>query len=422
MSPRQQHSNRADRDLDIVVFGATGFVGRLLAEYLAAHSPAGTRIALAGRSRERLESVRDQLGPAASGWPIKVADAGSRRSMSELANSTRVVATTVGPYAKFGMPLVGACAKAGTHYADLTGEVLFVHRSIDAYHDTACETGARIVHSCGFDSIPSDIGVWRAHAQAQADGAGSLTDTALIVRTMKGGFSGGTIDSMRNQLAEVGSDRSLSKIVADPYALSPDRAAEPDGGDERDSFAISYDSDLGGWVGPFVMASYNTRIVRRSNALLGWQYGRRFRYRELMGFGSGVTAPATAATMTVGLGAFAAAMGFGPTRKLLDRMLPAPGEGPSAEQRRKGRFRVDIHARTTDGARYVSTVAAQGDPGYAATSVMLGESALSLALDEVHLPDRAGVLTPATAMGGALADRLEAADFNLRVRSVGEGD
>jgi short subunit dehydrogenase-like uncharacterized protein len=211
------------------------------------------------------------------------------------------------------------------------------------------------------------------------------------------------------------------RVVGDPHALSPERSAEPELGKERDLRGVEHDGELGTWLGPFLMASINTRVVRRSNALQDWAYGRRFRYREVSGFGSGLAAPVKAVASTAGLGALAAGLAFGPTRALLDRVLPGPGEGPNERSREAGFFRIEIHARTSSGARYVCRVAAQGDPGYAATSVMLGESALCLALDGDHLPSRAGVLTPATAMGTALVDRLRAAGFKFETAREGSG-
>jgi short subunit dehydrogenase-like uncharacterized protein len=397
-----------DRELDVVVHGATGFVGRLTAEYLAAHAPDGARIGLGGRSEERLAQVREGLGPAAAGWPLLVADSGDRAALDALAARTRVVATTVGPYRRYGIELVAACAQAGTHYADLTGEVLFMRETIDRFHAAAAASGARIVHSCGFDSIPSDLGVLLAREAAGADGAGALEDTTLAVTSLRGGFSGGTLASMKGQLDEMRSDRALARTVMDPYALSPDRAAEPDLGPERELRGVARDDELG-WLGPFVMAGINTRVVRRSNALQDWAYGRRFRYREVMTFGTGPDAPLKAAAVTAGTAALAAGLSFGPTRAVLDRVLPDPGEGPSEAAREKGSFRIEVHAHTESGARYVTRVAAQGDPGYKATAVMLGESALCLALDADALPRRAGVLTPATGMGDALVARLRAA-------------
>jgi short subunit dehydrogenase-like uncharacterized protein len=411
-----------DRALDVVVFGATGFVGRLVAEYLAAHTPDGVGVGLAGRSEERLAQVREGLGRAAEDWPLVTANSDDPSSLEALARTTRVVATTVGPYRRGGLALVNACAAAGTHYADLSGEVLFMRESAERHHDAAAASGARIVHACGFDSIPSDLGVLLLHQAARADGVGDLEATTLVVQGMKGGVSGGTVASLKGQLDEIKGRSDLQRIVADPYALSPDRAAEPDLGPERDLRGVERDDQLGIWVGPFVMAAANTRVVRRSNALQDWAYGRRFRYREVTGFGSGPAAPVKAGAMTAGLGALQAGLNLAPTRGLLDRLLPDPGEGPDEDSRRNGFFRIEIHGRTSSGARYVSRVAAKGDPGYAATAVMLGETALCLALDRDRLPDRAGVLTPATAMGAALVDRLRAAGQTFEAaRRQGEG-
>ncbi|HWG14140.1 MAG TPA: saccharopine dehydrogenase NADP-binding domain-containing protein, partial [Streptosporangiaceae bacterium] len=395
-----------DRELDVVVFGATGFAGRLVAGYLAANAPPGVRIGLAGRSRERLARVRDGLGGAASAWPLLIADSGDPPSLAALAGSARVVATTVGPYYRQGLPLVEACARAGTDYADLAGEVLFLRESIGRCHELAQSTGARIVHCCGFDSIPSDLGVLRLHQAARADDAGNLEDTTLVVTALRGGVSGGTLAAMTGQLDEVRASAEHRRAVADPYAISPDRAAEPRLGGERDRYRVRYQADLGIWTGPFVMAGINTRVVRRSNAVQDWAYGRRFRYREVTGFGRGPAAPVLAAAVSGGLVALAAGLAFRPSRALLGRLLPRPGEGPSDKTQQAGFFRMEIHTRTSAGARYRARVEARGDPGYAATSVMFGESALCLALDRDRLPARAGVLTPATAMGDVLAGRL----------------
>jgi short subunit dehydrogenase-like uncharacterized protein len=411
-------SERGDRELDIVVFGATGFVGRLVAGYLADHAPAGVRIGLAGRSGQRLADIRAQLGAAASDWPLVVADSGDLASVEVLARMARVVATTVGPYRRQGITLVEACAREGTDYADLSGEVLFLRESIDRCHDLAADTGARIVHCCGFDSIPSDLGVLLLHQAARADDAGDLEDTTLVVKAMRGGVSGGTLASGMGQWQEMRSSAERRRQAEDPYALSPDRAAEPDLGDERDLDWLSYDGDLRMWVGPFLMAGINTRVVRRSNALQGWAYGRRFRYREVTGFGATPAAPVLGAAVSTALKALAAGLAFGPSRTLLGQLLPAPGEGPSENTRRKGHFRIEIHAHTAGGARYLSKIEARGDPGYAATSVMLGQSALCLALDRGLLPDRAGVLTPATAMGAALAGRLRSAGHTLATQRI----
>lgn len=405
-----------DRDLDVVLFGASGFVGRLTAEHLAAHAPAGTRIALAGRSRERLAAVARDLGPRAADWPLVVADASDESSLRRLAESTHVVVSTVGPYLRHGLPLVQACARAGTHYADLTGEVLFVRRSIDAADEAARASGARIVHSCGFDSVPSDLAVLLAHEWARAHDAGPLASATLEVLSARGGFSGGTVDSLRLQLDTARRDEDARRLVGDPYALSPDRVAEPDLGPQRDAFRPHRRAATGDWVAPFVMASYNTRVVRRSNALLDHAYGPRLRYAEVMAF-SGRAAALKAGAVTGVLAGLTGLLAVGPVRPLLDRLLPAPGTGPSERTRSTGRFRLRVDARTESGRRATVTVAAQGDPGYAATAVMLGQSALSLALDGDRLPARAGVLTPATGIGTALADRLRDRGFTLDVEA-----
>jgi short subunit dehydrogenase-like uncharacterized protein len=314
----------------------------------------------------------------------------------------------VGPYRKYGIPLVEACANAGTHYADLTGEPLFMRETIDRFDGVARDSGARIVHNCGFDSIPSDVGVLLLH-----EAAGELEETTLVVRRMRGGVSGGTLDSMRGQVDEVRADRSVLKVLGDPYALSPDRGAEPDLGPERDLRGAEYSAELGTWFGPFVMAGINTRVVRRSNALQQWAYGRRFRYREVMAFGDGTGGRLRALAVAGGLGAVVAGMAIPPARLVLDRVLPDPGEGPKEELVRGGHYDIEIHARTPPGERWMCRVAAKGDPGYGATSVILGESALCLALDADRLPEGGGVLTPATAMGDVLIERLRVSGVTI---------
>ena len=392
------------RDLDVVLFGATGFVGKLTAEYLARAAPDDARIGLAGRSQERLEGVREELGARAADWPLIVADSKDGAALAELAARTTAVATTVGPYRRYGMALVEACAGTGTHYADLTGETLFMRETIERFDGSAKTSGARIVHTCGFDSIPSDIGVLVLH-----EAAGGLAETTLVVRRARGGVSGGTLASLKGTVDDVKRDRSLARVLGDPYALSPDRDTEPELGNEADLRGAEYSEELGTWFGPFVMAAVNTRVVRRSNALQEWAYGRDFRYREVMAFGSGLLGRAKALGVGGGMAALAAGLALPPTRLVLDRVLPGPGSGPKEDLVREGFFVIEIHARTPAGERWVCRVEAQGDPGYGATSVMLGQSALCLALDGARLPDRAGVLTPATAMGRVLADRLRAA-------------
>jgi short subunit dehydrogenase-like uncharacterized protein len=421
---------RSPREFDIVLFGATGFVGRLTAQHLAAEADPRQRIALAGRSLPRLREVAAELGTAAEHWPLLVVDAGDERGVADLAARASVVVTTVGPYAKYGVALVRACAEAGTHYCDLTGEVLFVHRSIAANHDTAKRTGARIVHACGFDSIPSDLGVMLTAEAARADGA-ELGRTHLAVRSLKGGFSGGTIDSARTQVDELKADRTARRVVGDPWALADGpRPQRPPGATSRPrrgglgglvdtvvrASPVKRDADNGHFTGPFVMAAFNTRIVARSASLLG--YGDDFRYVEFTDFGGGATGALSAGAMSVGLGAGLIGLGFGPTRVVLDRVLPKPGDGPSLAAQEAGRLRVDVTAEATNGARYRTTVTVPYDPGYLGTAYMLGQAALALVEDGDRLPDAAGVLTPATAIGAPLVERLRAHRFTLETERL----
>lgn len=412
-------SPRAEHQFDLVLFGASSFVGKLTAAYLAENVPTDFRVALAGRSHERLEAVRSGLSGVAAEWPILLADSNDDKSLASMARSTGVVVTTVGPYAKYGLPLVLACAEAGTDYADLTGEPLFMRKSIDAAQAIAEKSGARVVHTCGFDSIPSDLGVLALHEAARAAGAGNLGETTLVAKATKGGFSGGTIDSMKVQIDTVKSDPQARRLAADPYALSPDRSAEPDGSDECDSMGVSRDPETGDFLAPFVMAPVNTRVVRRSNALMDHAYGTDLRYREVMNAGSGPIGAAKATGVVAGLGGLVAGLAFRPTRALLDRLLPDPGEGPSEKSRDKGFFRMETTTATSSGRRFRCRIEAPGDPGYKATAVMLGQAGLCLAQDRDSTPKVSGVLTPATALGGVLTDRLRKAGHTYEVDEIG---
>lgn len=408
------------RQHDIVLYGATGFVGRLTAEHLARHTPADVHVALAGRNHDKLDAIRAQLPGDASNWPVLTADSSDVDSLRALAESSRVVISTVGPYARYGLPLVGACAGAGTDYVDLTGEVLFVRDSIDRFHEEAAHTGARIVHSCGFDSIPSDLGAFVLAERVRTDEAGDLGDTTLYM-TMKGGVSGGTVASARQQLAEVRKDPVRRRVATDKFALSPDRDNEPRG-EWRDEVAVRYSPEIDAWTAPFVMATFNTRIVRRSNALLQHAYGPSFRYREVQRTGRGLRGRLTGYGVAAGLGLAFGAMSVPLLRPVVDRVLPSPGDGPSEQSRRTGHFTATLLTTTSTGASYRTVVAAQGDPGYAATAVMLGESALCLAVarDDCPLPPGlgGGVLTPATGLGHVLVQRLRAKDFRIEAAAT----
>jgi short subunit dehydrogenase-like uncharacterized protein len=412
------------REFDIVLYGATGFVGKLTAEYLA-RAAGDARIALAGRSPDRLRAVRETLAESAQSWPILTADATSPSSLDDMAARTQVVVTTVGPYTRYGLPLVAACAAAGTDYADLTGEAMFVRESIDTYHKQAADTGARIVHACGFDSIPSDLSVYALYRAAREDDAGELGDTNFVVRSFSGGLSGGTIASLVEVLHTASSDPDARRQLSDPYTLTADRGAEPELGRQPDlpwRRGRQLAPELSGvWTAGFLMAPYNTRIVRRSNALLDWAYGGKFRYSENMSVGSSAVAPVASAVVT---GVGNAMFGLGSRyfrllpRRLVERIVPKPGTGPSAAARERGYYKVETYTTTTTGARYVARMEQRGDPGYKATSVLLGESALALAFDRDALSDLRGVLTPASAMGEALLARFPGAGVSLQTERL----
>ncbi len=403
--------NPGARDFDIVLLGATGFVGRLTAQHLARHAPSELRIALAGRSSARLSRVRGALDPAARDWPLITVDITDLAAVRALVGRTRVIASTVGPYLRYGLPLVEACADAGTDYADLTGETLFVRRSIDACHERAQQTGARIVHACGFDSVPSDLGVGLTAARASEDEQGPLGRTVLHVRSIRGGVSGGTLDSLRQQIIEVSRAPELRELVSDPSCLVRDGRQSTPARTRRLRIPIRRDPRDGHWQTAFVMGGFNRQIVLRTRALLGQPHGPEFRYREVVDTGAGPRGALVAGAIAAGSSAVMVGMWLKPTRWLLDRVLPNPGEGPSDEARRRGRFRFEVEAETAAGARYRTRIGVDLDPGYNATAVMLGESAMSLAEDQ--LPARGGVLTPMVAMGESLAVRLRTRGFTV---------
>jgi len=398
--------------LDLVIFGATGFAGKLVAEYLAErHASSDLRWGIAGRSRAKLEAVRDELGLQV---PLLIADSADRASLDALAASTKVVCTTVGPYAKYGAELVAACIAQGAHYCDLTGEAPFIRKMMDAHHAAAVEAGVRIVHCCGFDSIPSDLGTWFLQEQLIARDGAPAEEARLFVAGMSGGASGGTVASMLNILDEA-SDPAVRKVLMDPYSLCP--ADKRGGPDARDPMGVTHDPVTGWWGGPFVMAGINSRVVRRSNALLAHRYGASFLYSEVTRTGAGPVGAAKAGGLSAGLGAFFGALAIKPTRKLLERYtLPSPGEGPSRAAIEKGYFKIIISGRSGGEELGRVTVRGKRDPGYGATACMLGESAICLARDPLTSPG--GILTPASAMGGVLVDRLNGQDVTFEFSGV----
>jgi short subunit dehydrogenase-like uncharacterized protein len=397
---------RNKRDFDLIVWGASGFTGRLVAEYLLGQYGADgeLRWAMAGRNQAKLESVRKGIGPGSEAIPILIADSHDPASLDALVNQTSVICSTVGPFAKYGSELVAACAQAGTHYCDITGEVQWVRRMIDAHEEQARASGARIVNCCGFDSIPSDLGCLFVNRAMENRHGSACEEVKMRVRRMRGAFSGGTFASMLNAVEEARRDPKARKSMGNPYGLNP--IGETSGPDGPDQSSPRWDADVNSWTAPFVMAAINTRVVRRSNALMDYEYGRDFRYSEAMMTGRGIGGWTRAVSITGALAGFLLATTTSPTRALVSKLMPDPGEGPSPEDRERGFFDIVMVGKAGDRVLR-ARVKADRDPGYGATCKMLGESAACLALEGAKLDVEGGFWTPAAAMGSRLIARLE---------------
>jgi short subunit dehydrogenase-like uncharacterized protein len=392
------------RHHDLVVYGATSFVGQILCRYLVArHGTDGDlRWAIAGRSASKLDDVARTTG---ADVPRIVADASDRAALDDLAASTKVVASTVGPYALYGSDLVAAVVEVGRDYCDLTGEAQWMRRMIDAHQLRAETTGARIVHACGFDSIPSDVGTWFTQQRAIELLGEPCVEVRMAVKGAKGGVSGGTAASGMQMFEEMAADPGLRKVVADPYVLAPVDLRQ--GPTQPGMGRPVRDARFESWVAPFVMAPTNAAVVLRTHALLGQPWGRDFTYGETMMTGAGPVGAAAAWGMTAGLAAFAGAASFGPTRKLLGKVIPEPGAGPSEAKQQAGYFDLRFVGRTASGHEIRTKVTGDADPGYGSTAKMLGEAAVAcLDLDASQVGG--GFWTPASAFGDALVERLEA--------------
>jgi short subunit dehydrogenase-like uncharacterized protein len=394
---------------DVIVFGATSFVGQILCRYLLKQFGVGDELrwAAAGRSQEKLEQLRQSLGARAAKLPLLVADAADEASLRELCARTRVVVSTVGPYALYGEPLVKVCASTGTDYCDLTGETYWIRRMIGRYEDAAKKSGARIVNCCGFDSIPSDLGVFFLQREALRRFGRPCERVTMRVRAMRGGFSGGTVASMMAFIKEAAANPALRKEIANPYSLCPDgyRPATR----QPSVSGPQFDADFGAWIAPFVMSGVNTRVVQRSNALLDQAYGKDFTYSEAVLAGKGLKGRLAATSIAAGLGGFMLAAAVPPTRWALERfVLPGPGEGPSPEAQEKGNFDLRFLGRTAGGQEIRVKVTGDRDPGYGSTAKMLGQAAACLALDVVKSDKPGGFWTPSTIFGERLIERMQA--------------
>jgi short subunit dehydrogenase-like uncharacterized protein len=386
---KQELNIMSSSKFDIVVYGATGFTGQLVAEYLAAHykGDAALKWAMAGRSKDKLAAVRDAIGAPAD-TPLLVADSSDVASLKAMVAQAKSVITTVGPYQLYGNELIAICAEAGTDYLDLCGEPVWMRQMIEKHEATAKASGARILFSCGFDSIPFELGAFFVQEEAKRVFGTPASRVKGRVRDMRGTLSGGTAASARAQFEAVARDLSLVAILNNPFALTPgfEGTKQPRGN------RPVYEEDLQSWAAPFMMALINTRNVHRSNLLMGFPYGKEFVYDEMV-----LTGPGEKGEANVRLVMAANTEKTGPN-------APKPGEGPSKEERENGLYDLLYVAIAPDGRQVRAAVKGDRDPGYGSTSKMISECAICLLRDTPDVP--AGIWTPGAAMQHRLIKRL----------------
>ena len=388
------------RDFDLIIWGATGFTGNLVCDYISKnYNERELRWAIAGRNEKKILKLQQKLKIDDSRTII--ADSSDKDSLVKMVKKSKVVCTTVGPYAKYGTNLVEACIEGETNYCDITGETQWIRRIIDRFHTKAKEKNIKIINSCGFDSIPSDMGVFYSQ-KIMLEKTGKYASTInMRVAGAKGGISGGTYNSLSNVLEEALIDKEVRKTLTNPYGLNPiDKQFGPDKSDLRE---VIFDTVSNSWIAPFVMAGINTKIVRRSHALMDFMYGKNFAYDEATLTGKGIAGQIRGYMSLIPI--FLATRKKGSIiKKIVDFILPKSGEGPSEKTRINGYYNLRFYL-TADKMTYVSKVLGDMDPGYGSTSKMLAESAICLALDEI--PDTYGILTPSVALGDSLLKRLE---------------
>lgn len=389
---------------DIVVFGATGFVGQILTRYLIEQYGVDRdlRWAIAGRSEAKLTALKQRHHVAT--LPHHVVDASDGVALKALCEATRVVVSSVGPYALYGEPLVQACVATGTDYCDLTGEIQWAHQMIERYQDHAQGSGARLVNCCGFDSIPSDLGVYFLQAQAFDQFGRYCNQIRMRTHTLHGTASGGTYASMINLVTQARADAQLRAALQDPYWLCPTNHQYQT--DQQDLHSATYDAQFDEWIAPFIMAIVNSRVVFRSNALARYPYGTDFQYSEAMLMGKGLRGRVRAVSMSTFLQAFVLAAAWQPSRWGLGKVLPKPGEGPSEAAQLRGHYDLRFMGATANGAQLTVKVCGDRDPGYGSTAKMLGEAAVCLATQIDKTAKPGGFWTPATIFGDFLIQRL----------------
>ncbi len=392
----------SDREFDVIVFGATGYTGRLVAEYLNQHyAGSDVKWAMAGRSADKLDAVATEMGIAAS-IPKIVSDSADPASLRNMAKRAKTVLTTVGPYQLYGTDLVAACCETGTDYVDLCGEPAWMHDTVREFQTAAENSGARIVHSCGFDSVPFDLGVYYTQAKAKETFGATCNRIRGRVRKMQGTFSGGTAASFMQTMKRVGKQPEVLDWLKDPFTLTPGFKGpkQPHGAKPIE------EKDINSWSAPFIMASINTKNVHRSNALLGGAYGEDFVYDEMVLTGPGEEGAQMAQAVME-------------STESMSKNPPNPGEGPTKEERENGFYDVIFIGDTDKGDRIITSVAGDKDPGYGSTCKMIAESALCLARDIERSDVGGGIYTPAPAMGSALIKRLEAnAGLTFKVEKI----
>ena len=397
----------ATKKFDLVIFGATSFVGQILTEYLFDHIGLSRKVkwAIAGRSEAKLNNLRDSLGEKAAKLPIIVADSMDQPALEDMCKKSRVIVSTVGPYALYGETLVKVCAENGNDYCDLTGEAYWIKQMILKYEKTAKTSGARIVNCCGFDSIPSDLGNHFLQREGKKQFGKFFNQVKLRVKAMKGGASGGTIASMAEMIVAAKADAQVRRDMANPYILCP----------KKHSYSIkqtsvkgpAYDRDFGSWSAPFIMEAINARVVLRSNTLRRMAFGKDFSYGEAMLTGAGNSGRLKAIALTAGLAAFAGSMVLDPVRNLMNKfVLPKPGEGPSLQDQLNGFFDIQLMGKNARGDKLTAKVTGDRDPGYGCTAKMLAQAGLCLAFDLAKEDKAGGFWTPSTAMGDLLIERL----------------
>ncbi len=400
------------RKYDLVVWGATSFTGKLVTEYLFnKHRSSKIKWAIAGRNLDKLEKVRSQV--ADENIPIFIADSFDEESLLKFVKKTRVVCSTVGPYSLYGTKLVKLCVENNTNYCDITGEAHWIRTLIDDYHEEAKSKKIKIVNSCGFDSIPSDMGVYFIQNEIKKTYKNYANSIKMRVAGVKGGISGGTYGSINNLLKEAYSNKKIFRVLNNPYGLNPKNKME--GMDKKELRKIIFDKESNSWIYPFIMAGINTKIVRRSHALTNFQYGKDFRYEEAMMSGKGISGLLKAILAVFPL----AMIGLNPNsllKKIVNSYMPKPGEGPGPEKRKNGFYNLRFYVTIDERRKAFAKVVGDNDPGYGSTSKMLAESALCLAFDK--LPENYGVVTPSIAMGKQLLERLRnnaGLDFKISV-------